>query len=177
MPIPTKVLAIAGLGLCAYVAYRLRDMLSPEDEREMFRTLEAIDEVDPDLDMVSRQGSQEAGVEWGRAKRARYLAACVSREARAKFQPRIRTVATEMVLHKWMYDRLMEHKHIRKSDVARIVAYAVDMVWIPSDYEVQVRRETAADARNRRLAQYGRAWWSWHWWRGFSRVPVASPSG
>ena len=148
-----RVLALPGGGDCPLIDVRTGENV-PEWE---------------DADTV-----QDRPISWPRPRRALAIASSVSREARAKFllmqEPFTR--AMNLVVHKWMYDRVMSLKDIRKADVPNIMSYAMELVWLADQGEIVIRRLTATrEAAERRSA--GRAAW-WDWSGGAIPQPAAS---
>lgn len=70
--------------------------------------------------------------------------------AKAKFLDLARSRANEMVVHKYLFDTMTEHK-VRPTHIALLSRIALELYWLPVPEHLDMRRAIATDHRTRTL--------------------------
>jgi hypothetical protein len=154
------VTALAAVTIRVTLRFCLRDLIPCNARVDMSRLIRIIDSDGLDTDLCVQQSAGFAS-----GARTRYIAAVVSRACRAKFGFNASTEANDKTARKWMYDLIVAMPDMRKSDVSRILNFALVLVYIPDSTEVRCQQMKVATPRLDRDRAYAAKWWDWWYFR------------
>jgi len=101
------------------------------------------------------------------------MAAYMGAMCRTSLNLGVDSVANRLVARRWLMARLDEVKDLRLKHRVAILPLALEVVFIPSNYEVEARDMSKSEAVTRRLESYAEDRWAYEgpsWVHPFGRV-------
>ncbi len=155
-----------GVGVASYCLYYTRWMIGTKHERLGRKLVGYANRLNPNL-----QASATLHRGLPKQKRCEIIAATVARQCRAKFclnEYSEESRATELTVHKWMYDKIAALPDMREADIPLIMEIAMVVVFIPSANEIAMRKARQSHWVRGTKYLFAGPWTSWF----FKRAPT-----
>lgn len=143
--------------LAVVLSWKYRGRID-DDEREMLDNIKHLDNYDESTNLYTDMVTCPLGV------RTKHIARDAARLCRGKFAFGVRNAANELVARKFVYDYITNLPDMRRTDVCNIVHLATMFSFVPSSFEVAIKRMERTDVYANRWFDYlqpSRTWFEY----------------